>query len=623
MARNAIGRFLCCATLVCASVLNWSAASNAKPPKYTAYELSELAVLADIVVAGEIVKVENQTFVLRIEHKIVGEPPQPTLQIQRFEDWACAQRWAPYAVGQRVVVFLSKPKRAGDFPVILSGGGEGEMSLNGTVVELRMYELMGDCMPLPAPQDRLVSRSRVELDELDRAVRGLREQVEWEIVERLGYRSFAVAKGPRISLASFEAFAESSRCARHLCAQARRSRTWTGPRSSQGNRIAAGELKTLVGAKPGAGTLVASIGDVDGDGNGDLACLTPKVQGSSDEAGALWVLLLDSAGLVRARTRVGAADGVLSREVHQGLDRATTLIALGDLNADGTVDIAFGSPDASGAEGEAGAVWAFFLNRQGQVASSSNLGSSPILLEAEPVERKSLGRALANLGDVDGDGRIELAIGAELRASAHDPTGRAVFIASVNREGQVTRALPSETRDDTFERGMRFSPAMASLGDLDGDGVSELAIGAPDDGAAIWITFMLVDGRARDRQLICFSEGGFVGDLAESSGFGRSLCAPGDLDGDSVPDLLVGSAEGVWTLLLASDGTVKRHRKLEDGPRDIADATHFGDSLTLMPRHAPTEPIMILCGGTRGSGAAATPVLWRLTLGPDGTLRPR
>ena len=55
-------------------------------------------------------------------------------------------------------------------------------------------------------------------------------------------------------------------------------------------------------------------------------------------------------------------------------------------------------------------------------------------------------------------------------------------------------------------------------------------------------------------------EGSFDGILYDWDRFGFSLAAPGDLDGDGVPDLVVASKTEVWVLWLRADGSVRSHR---------------------------------------------------------------
>ncbi len=80
--------------------------------------------------------------------------------------------------------------------------------------------------------------------------------------------------------------------------------------------------------------------------------------------------------------------------------------------------------------------------------------------------------------------------------------------------------------------------SMASLGDLDGDGVGDLAVGAPGDNdgglqrGAVWILFLNTDGTVKSHQKISDTEGGFTGELDDGDLFGVSVESLGDLDGD-------------------------------------------------------------------------------------------
>ena len=116
-----------------------------------------------------------------------------------------------------------------------------------------------------------------------------------------------------------------------------------------------------------------------------------------------------------------------------------------------------------------------------------------------------------------------------------------------------------------------FGSSMASLGDLDGDGVADLAVGAVLDDAggenrgAVHVMFMNADGSVKSTvEINSFTPNGPT--LSDVDLFGWSIASPGDLDADGVADLVVGaerdSAGGtergtVHVLLLNSNGSVK------------------------------------------------------------------
>jgi hypothetical protein len=96
-----------------------------------------------------------------------------------------------------------------------------------------------------------------------------------------------------------------------------------------------------------------------------------------------------------------------------------------------------------------------------------------------------------------------------------------------------------------LEDGDQFGFALANIGDLEVDGVTDLAVGAPlddDNGAdrgAVWILFMDSDGEVDTYQKISDEEGDFDGDLDDGDRFGSAIAAIGDLNSDGFRDIAV------------------------------------------------------------------------------------
>jgi hypothetical protein len=125
----------------------------------------------------------------------------------------------------------------------------------------------------------------------------------------------------------------------------------------------------------------------------------------------------------------------------------------------------------------------------------------------------------------------------------------------------------------------RFGSAIADIGDVNGDGIVDLAVGAPndDDGpvnaGAVWILFMRMDGKVESKQKISSNSGGFDGNLDTDDQFGAAVAGIGDLDNDGTPDIAVGAPGnddggtdrgGVWILFLNADGRVRDQQKPAD-----------------------------------------------------------
>jgi len=137
-------------------------------------------------------------------------------------------------------------------------------------------------------------------------------------------------------------------------------------------------------------------------------------------------------------------------------------------------------------------------------------------------------------------------------------------------QGQLTGILNS---------GDEFGTYVTNLGDVNGDGVNDIAIGSPFDNdggfehGAVWIIFLDTAGKVKSEQKISDISGNFNGGLSNQNWFGVSTAGIGDLDNDNIPDLAVGAigdADGgaghgaVWILFLNANGTVKSEQKISD-----------------------------------------------------------
>jgi hypothetical protein len=121
--------------------------------------------------------------------------------------------------------------------------------------------------------------------------------------------------------------------------------------------------------------------------------------------------------------------------------------------------------------------------------------------------------------------------------------------------------------DGNLDDNDAFGSAIADVGDLNDDGIPDLAVGAPndDDGAdnagAFWILMMDTDGRVAAWQKVSNSAGGFSGNLEVDDHFGAAIAGIADLDNGGLEDMAVGApgdGDGgadkgaVWILFMES-----------------------------------------------------------------------
>lgn len=247
------------------------------------------------------------------------------------------------------------------------------------------------------------------------------------------------------------------------------------------------------------GAAITALDDLDLDGIPDLAVGAPLDDDRGIDTGAVWILFLNADGTVRSEQKISADSGGFDGRLADGDSFGRAVANLGDLDLDGVADIAVGAPgDDDGALGN-GAAWILFLNQDGTVANEQKLSAAEGGLAATLNGGDRFGEALANAGDIDRDGIIDLAVGAPGDDDAATDSG-AVWLLFMKRDGTVNQlqklspgtGLPGAI----LNSGDGFGAAVAGMGNLDGRGALDLAAGAPFDKTlgiekgAVWILFM-------------------------------------------------------------------------------------------------------------------------------------
>jgi hypothetical protein len=195
-----------------------------------------------------------------------------------------------------------------------------------------------------------------------------------------------------------------------------------------------------------------------------------------------------------------------------------SVAAVGDVDGSGVGDVLIGAPGQGSGDG------AVYLVLDG--------GFGAWDARYTGVSGAEAGSAVSG-GDVDGDGRADLVVG----APNHDGgVGRAYVVygsptpsgGSLSTAGGAISSLTS---------GSSLGSAVSVAGDLDQDGVDDVVIGVPGVGAG---SVALFYGPVVGLTAIGTEDVTITG-ASSGDGLGRSLGAPGDVNGDGYPDLLVGA----------------------------------------------------------------------------------
>lgn len=321
----------------------------------------------------------------------------------------------------------------------------------------------------------------------------------------------------------------------------------------------------------GFGSSVALLGDLDGDGFDELAVGAYGEAAGGPARGAVHILFLNADGTVKQQQTISDTQGGLSPGNAGGVIDDFDIFgfaveSLGDINGDGVPDVAVSAVNDGDGGPNRGAVYLLHLNRDGTVQSHAKIsdlsgGLSPGNMGGELQTNGYFGVSIANLGDVNGDGLLDLAVGSlDNDGGPNRGAMRVLFlgpaetVASHQKISDRAGLLSPGNRGGVLHDGDEFGRSAAPMGDLDGDGVPDLAVGSyGDDGGpnrgAMDVLFLKHDGTVKRRQRISDTQGGLSpnnagGTLGDSDRFAaRGIARLGDVNGDGVPDLAVSAAD--------------------------------------------------------------------------------
>ncbi|MBK8979771.1 MAG: FG-GAP repeat protein [Planctomycetes bacterium] len=350
-------------------------------------------------------------------------------------------------------------------------------------------------------------------------------------------------------------------------------------RTATGIRVATGTNRgAVVGIpfEPGPpedrfGWAISGAGDTNRDGAPDYVVGAPQAS-SGPGQGPGYVLVLTG---VNPRV-IRRLDGAV-----RGDSFGYAVATVGDWNGDGTDDVAVGAP-ADRQAGSPGAVFVYSMPDGAQLARFDG-----------DFAGDRFGIDVAPAGDVDGDGRTDLVVGAA--PSVASPGYARVFAGG-------TGALLLQVDAGATEFG--FGIAVRGVGDLDGDGHADIAVGAPF--ANRYGAVRIVSGRSGADLYV------LNGDSTDNQ-FGRSLDTIADRDGDGRRELVIATHVSGTAKLFVSDGFAPRTRaygfacpsSVGTWPRIGTDApagagAGLGESLAVRLRAAPPHTTLWLALGLGG-----------------------
>ncbi|MBK8983700.1 MAG: FG-GAP repeat protein [Ignavibacteria bacterium] len=254
------------------------------------------------------------------------------------------------------------------------------------------------------------------------------------------------------------------------------------------------------------GSSVSSAGDVNGDGYSDVIV---GARGYSSSTGRAYVFF---GGAVMNN----AADVIITGEAASNFF-GRSVSSAGDVNGDGYSDVIAG---ARGYSSNTGRAYVFFggtmMNNAADVTMTGEAAGN------------FFGRSVSSAGDVNADGYSDVIVGADGYSS---DTGRAyIFFGGTLMDNAADVTMTGEAT------GNSFGWSVSSAGDVNGDGYSDVIVGADGYSSNTGRAYVFFGGAVMNNAADVFMTGEAAGNR-----FGYSVSSAGDLNGDGYSDLIAGA----------------------------------------------------------------------------------
>lgn len=294
------------------------------------------------------------------------------------------------------------------------------------------------------------------------------------------------------------------------------------------------------------GQLLSSVGDINGDGFDDFISGAWSVDARGrHQAGSAWVIFGTASGLP-TDWQVSAVNGVngfrIDGEGYQ--TRLGTSVGGGsDVNGDGIDDLILGSPGGSGA----GAAYVIF-GHTGPFANvdTQNMSAS-VGIQLNGGTNARAGMGVAGVGDVNGDGVGDFVVGG-YGANSNAGVAYVVFGGGAGLTDGFDLSTLNGTTGFKIQgtANSRLGEAVAAAGDVNGDGIDDLIVGAAANfsntpGQAYVIFGANSFAATLDVATLNGANGFAIQGAVNNSQTGHTVVGLGDVNGDGYDDVAVSS----------------------------------------------------------------------------------
>lgn len=267
------------------------------------------------------------------------------------------------------------------------------------------------------------------------------------------------------------------------------------------------------------GRSVDGAGDINGDGYEDVIVGATEYDNSEENEGGAFLFYGSQAGISIIPIKVLDINMIAA---HLGY----SVSGAGDVDSDGFDDILVGAPLFTNQQNNEGAALLYY-------GSAGGIKDNPTIIEGNQVDA-NIGYSVSNAGDINGDGFSDIIIGAPLFTINQTSEG-AVFV----YYGSATGISVAAKKILSIDQLAYLGSSVSSAGDVNDDGYSDIIVGAihyqnlQTLGGAGIVYYGSATGISGEKITIV-SDTGF-------SDMGQSVSSAGDVNGDGIADLIIGA----------------------------------------------------------------------------------